>query len=43
MQTKRNMRIQLRLLVSKLEEHANFIRVDSVGEIHADFQRIFIW
>jgi hypothetical protein len=35
------MRSQLRLLVSKLEKHANFIRVDLVDQVYADFERIF--
>src|SRR5215472_13277266 len=40
MQSKRNMCSQFRLLVSKLEKNVNLIRIDRVGEVHTNFQRI---
>src|SRR6266436_897343 len=43
MQPKRYVRGQFGFMVPKLEEHSQFVVVDAVGQIYADFQRILAW
>jgi len=43
MQSERHVRRQLGFMISKFEQHSQFVSLDLISEVHADLQRIFAW